>query len=68
MTDFRLNRTAFKAQTRNEAADYREVYRQADWRGRLKIAAYLNSIAYKYDPANPPVMNRSFFTAKSLKS
>lgn len=68
MTDFRLNRNVFKGQTQNQAADYREIYRQTDWKERLRIAAYLNSIAFKYDPVHPPAMNRSVFAAKSLKS
>ena len=49
MGDFKLDRTAFRAQTRNEAANHARIYKKLSWQQRLKIAAYLNSVAYNFD-------------------
>ena len=38
------------------------------WQERLKIASYLNSVAFNYDMNNPPRMDRTKFSTKSLKS
>lgn len=68
MTDFKLDRTSLRAQTKAEAADHRAFYQRKDWKERMEVAAYLISVAYKYDPANPPAMNRRIFSVKSLSS
>jgi len=67
MATYKLDRTAFRAQTVGEAADHRSHYQNKTWKARLEIAAYLNSVAHNYDLNNPPRMNRSFFSAKSSK-
>ena len=66
MSLFRLDRTAFKAHTRKEAASHAEIYKNLSWQDRLKIAAYLNSVAYNFDLNNPPRMDRTKFSAKSI--
>ena len=66
MPDFKLDRSAFKGQTIMEASDHRAIDHNMHWKERLLVAAYLISVAYKYDPANPPVMNRKIFSAKSI--
>lgn len=68
MSEYRLDRSAFKAQTAEQAANHSRYYRQLSWQKRLEIAAYLNSVAYNYDINNPPRMDRSKFEAKTLNS
>lgn len=49
-----------------EGSDQKKYYQQLTWQERLSIAAYLNSVAYNYDPDFPPRMDRTKFSAKSL--
>jgi hypothetical protein len=65
MSEFRLDRTAFKAQTSIEAAGHSQYYKDLTWQERLKIANYLNSIAYNYPENNPPKLDRTKFSARS---
>jgi hypothetical protein len=65
MADFRLDRHAFKAHTAAEASIHAEYYRSLHWKERMKIAAYLNSVAFRYDPQHPPRMDRTAFRAWS---
>lgn len=65
MGGFKLDRTAFKEHTRKEATNHAEVYKNLFWQERLKIAAYLNSVAYNFDLNNPPRIDRTRFSAKS---
>jgi hypothetical protein len=58
---YRLYRTAFKAQTASQA----EYYKTLTWQERLKIANYLNSIAYNYPENSPPKLDRTKFSATS---
>ncbi|MES2276997.1 MAG: hypothetical protein V4592_13295 [Bacteroidota bacterium] len=68
MSEYRLDRTAFKAQTANEAtknqADY---YKALTWQERLKIAHYLNSVAYNFPENDPPKMDKTAFSVRSRK-
>lgn len=66
MNSFRLDRTAFKAQTLKEASNHASEYKKLSWQDRLKVAAYLNSVAYNFDLNNPPKMDRTKFSAKSI--
>ena len=68
MNSFKLDRTAFKGQTLEEASNHVEHYKKLSWQERLKIAAYLTSVAFNYDMNNPPRMDRTKFSTKSLKS
>lgn len=65
MSSFRLDRTAFKAQTATEAARHVDYYKNLTWQERLRIAGYLNSIAFRYPENNPPVLDRTKFKAHS---
>jgi hypothetical protein len=65
MGDFKLDRTAFKAHTSKEAANHAGAYKNLSWQERLKIAAYLISVAYNFDFNNPPRIDRTKFSAKS---
>ncbi|MFN5428784.1 MAG: hypothetical protein ACK5BO_12170 [Bacteroidota bacterium] len=68
MEKFRLDRTAFKAQTLEEAAQHSEYYKKLTWQERLQITDYLNSVAYNYDLNNPPKMDKTKFSVKSIFS
>lgn len=46
MAVYKLDRTMFKAQTAEEAANHAGYYKHLSWQERLDIAAYLNSIAF----------------------
>jgi len=63
MSSFRLDRSAFKAQTAEEAADHTAYYAKLSWQERLAIASYLNSIAYDYPLHTPPKLDRTKFRA-----
>lgn len=68
MNRFTLDRTAFKAHTLKEAANHADEYKKLSWQERLKVAAYLNSVAYNFDLNNPPRLDRTKFSAKSISS
>ena len=68
MDRFKLDRTAFKGQTQQEASNHAAIYKNLSWQERLKIAEYLNSVAYNYDINNPPRMDRTKFSVKSIRS
>jgi len=61
---YRLDRTVFKAQTAEEAADTGSYYKKLSVEERLKVAFYLNSIAYNYDVNNPPKMDKSVYSER----
>jgi hypothetical protein len=65
MAAYRLDRNSFKGQTAEEAADYVAYYKKMKWQERLKVAAYLNSIAYRYLQDSPPRMDRTKFKVRS---
>jgi len=68
MSDFRLNKCAFKAQSLTEASNHSSFYKTKTWQERLAYAAYLNSVAYNYPLNSPPKMDKTKFSARSLKS
>lgn len=65
MSSFRLDRTQFKAQTAQEAANHASYYKVLSWQERLRVANYLNSIAYNFPENNPPRLDRTKFHARS---
>jgi len=65
MSLYRLDRTAFKAQTAEEAAKHAPYYKTLTWQERLRIANYLNSIAYNYPENEPPRMDKTAFKVRS---
>ncbi|HXH99661.1 MAG TPA: hypothetical protein VNI52_05310 [Sphingobacteriaceae bacterium] len=66
MSQFRLDRTAFKAHTAQEAsASHAAYYKSLTPHERLEIAHYLNSIAYNFPVNNPPRLIRTKFKARS---
>ena len=65
MTNYRLDRNTFKAQTADEAANHSIYYKTLTWQERLRIANYLNSIAYNYPENEPPRMDKTKFKMRS---
>jgi hypothetical protein len=65
MSEYRLDRTAFKAQTAKEASNHAAYYKNLTWQERLRIANYLNSIAYNYPENNPPKMDKTAFSYRA---
>ena len=61
---FRLDRTAHHAGTHAENARYHAQNQPATMEERLRAAAYLNSVAYGYDPENPPRLDRTAFSTR----
>jgi hypothetical protein len=68
MSSYWLDRTAFKAQTAEDASkEDAAYYRTPTWQERLRIANYLNSVAYNYPENEPPRLDRTIFEARSRK-
>ncbi|TPG60175.1 hypothetical protein [Hymenobacter nivis] len=61
---FRLDRTAHHAGTHEQAAAYHAQNQPATPTERLWAAAYLNSVAFGYDLANPPRLDRTAFATR----
>ena len=68
MPVYKLDRNQFKPQTMAEASVHKAYYQKLNWQERLAIATYLNSVAFNYDPEFPPRLDRTRFSAKSLKT
>ncbi len=67
MNSYRLDRTAFKARTAAEASNHAAYYKKLTWQERLRIANYLNSVAYNYPENEPPRMDKTVFSARGRK-
>lgn len=65
MSVFKMNRFYFKAHNANEASKHAEYYKNLSWKERLKIAAYLNSIAFNFPLEHPPRLDKSQFSVRS---
>ena len=65
--EYRLDRTAFKAMTVEEADNYQRDYTNYSYQQRLEIALYLTSTAYNFDMDNPPKMNKQLFSIEKLQ-
>ncbi len=68
MSAYRLDRTSFKAHTAEAAPNAQAAYyKTLAWQERLRIANYLNSVAYGYPEDNPPKLDRTAFSVRSRK-
>jgi len=65
MAEYRLNRNAFKGQTFEEASNHVGYYKSLTWQERLRVTAYLNSVAFNYPENEPPRFDKSKFKASS---
>lgn len=61
---YRMDKTAFKLQTVEEADDAMRNYLNHSVKERLEIAYYLTSVAYKFDMDNPPRIDKTAFCIK----
>ena len=57
----RTSAESFKAEDRKNDFAY---WSKVDIAERLKAAAYLISVAYDFDPQNPPSMDKTIFSAR----
>ena len=64
MAQYKLDRTAFKHQSKEGAAKQRPYWLTKSVTERLQAAFYLNSVAYNFDINNPPRMDKTFFTIR----
>ena len=68
MSTYRLDRTAFKMQTAEEAVKSQAAYyKSLTWQERMRIANYLNSVAYNYPENEPPRMDKTAFKMRVRK-
>ena len=67
MSSYRLDRTAFKAHNAAKASDHASYYQTLTWQERIRIANYLNSIAYNYPENEPPKMDKTVFSMRGRK-
>lgn len=61
---YRLDRTAFHAGTHEQTAQYHADCQPITYEDRLRAAAYLNGIAFGYDPEHPPQLDRTAFNTR----
>ncbi len=66
MEEYRLDRSHFQMLTLQEADDQWNDHSPLDWKQRLRLTLYLNSIAYGYVGQEIPVMDRTVFKARKL--
>ena len=66
MKEYKLDRNHFEALTIQEADEKWHDYRNTDWKERLEILLYLNSIGFRYAGEDPPVLDRTAFSARKL--
>jgi len=64
MKEYKLDRNHFEALTLQEVDEKWHDYWNLDWKERLKIVLYLNSIAFRYVREDPPVLDRTAFAAR----
>lgn len=66
MEEYRLDRSHFQMLTLNEADEEWNDHSQLDWKERLRLTLYLNSMAYGYVGEDMPIMDRTVFQARKL--
>ena len=65
MAKYKLDLNAFKGQTFEEASNHSGYYKSLSWQDRLRVTAYLNSVAFNYPENHPPRMDKSKFKTRS---
>lgn len=65
---YRMDKTAFKLQTLEEADNAMNDYSDSAAKDRVRIYWHLTSIAYKFDVAHPPRMDKTAFIIKKHQS
>jgi hypothetical protein len=64
MDTFKLDRTAFKWQNREQAAHTLSYWLSLPISERLKATLYLNSVCYGIDINNPERIDKTFFNKR----
>jgi len=64
MSQFRLDRTKFKASSFENQQNDAGYYKSLTWKKRFEIAMYLNSIAYKLVGKGEPRMDKTVFSMR----
>lgn len=62
--DFKLDKNHFWAGKVEDKPSDASYYGTLSMVERLKIAYYLNSVAYSFDIKNPPKMDKTFYTTR----
>ena len=62
---FRLDRTAFPAGTHAATEAYHRAQQPETLAERLRVAMYLNSVAFNFDLNNPPRLDRTAFSCRA---
>ena len=65
LISFRLYQTAFHAGTHEEAEVYQCQNQPETLAERLRVAMYLNSVAFNFDIISPPHMDRTVFSCRA---
>lgn len=65
--DFRLDKTAFRAQSYKEADNNLDHWKNKSYSERLEAAWYLISCAYNFPIDNPPKLDKSLFSTRKHK-
>ncbi len=63
----KLDKTAFRHQTVEEASHNFAFWKMQSLEKRLEAANYLNSVAYNFDVDNPPRVDRTYFRIRKRK-
>ncbi len=66
MNNYNLDRNHFRLLTLEEADAIGNDHSSLDWKERLLLHQYLNSIAYGYVNQKAPVLDRTIFHARKL--
>jgi hypothetical protein len=64
MEEYRLDRGHFQMLTLQEADTEWTDHTEMDWKQRLRLTLYLNSIAYGYAGKEVPGIDRNIFEAR----
>jgi hypothetical protein len=64
MSNYRLDKTYFRAQSFQEADEQKEYWLHNDVKERLGAAWYLISCAYGFNLENPPRLDKSIFSMR----
>ena len=61
---YKFDRTRFESFKAEERKNDYGYWLQKSLRERLEVAYYLNTVAFNFDPLNPPLMDKTVFEAR----
>ena len=65
MKEYQLHWATYHIQKAKLCGNEGRYFRTLTWQDRLRIANYLNSIAYNYSEDNPPKMDKTAFSDRA---